>query len=73
MSARISKPALVARIYVVVVAITSLAGLIYAFAFPPPSMRMTAEGVPYYTPPVINPENGESLDVNALVRHYKGE
>jgi len=73
MSARISKPALAARIYVVAVAITSLAGLIYVFAFPPASMRVSAQGVPYFTPPVINPENGEPLDVDALVRHFKGE
>jgi len=72
MSAR-TRSALAARIYVAAVAIISLATLIYVFAFPPPSMQMSAEGVPYFTPPVINPENGESLDVDSLVRHFKGE
>lgn len=46
--------------------------LVYVYGAPPESMRVTRDGVPYFTPPVVNPATGESLDVNALARHFKG-
>ncbi len=39
----------------------------------PPYLRLTSAGVPYYTPPVINPATGKPLDLNVLVRHYEGK
>lgn len=56
-----------------IVTLASVATLIYVHVFPPPSMRLTREGVPHFTPPVINPATGEPLDVGELVRHYRGE
>lgn len=61
------------RLFSGLVAVVSIAGLIYVYAFPPQSMRMTRERVPHFTPPVIHPETGEALDVRELVRHYRGE
>ena len=54
-----------------VVAMT-IAALVYVYVWPPEGMRTTRDGVPYFTPPVINPATGKPLDVNALARHFKG-
>lgn len=61
------------RVFVAIVALASLAALIYIHAFPPSSMRVTRDGVPYFTPPTVNPETGEALEIDLLVRHFKGE
>ena len=29
------------------------------------------EGTPFFTPPVIDPDTGEALDLDELIRHYK--
>lgn len=63
---------LVMRAFSGLVVFATLAGLAYVFAFPPPSMRVTRDGVPHHAPPVINPATGEAVDLGTLVRHYKG-
>lgn len=60
------------RAIVAAVMLISLGSLVYVYAFPPPSMRVSRDGVPHFTPPTIHPETGEVLDVNRLVRHFKG-
>lgn len=47
--------------------------LAYIFIEQPDYLRATRAGVPYFTPPVINPLDGKPLDVNTLVRHYTGK
>jgi hypothetical protein len=64
---------LLTRVYVVFVALVSLATLAYVYIFPPVSMQTTRDGVPFFTPPVENPETGEPLDLGELVRHYRGD
>lgn len=61
------------RFYSVLVGIISIAALVYVYAFPPESMRVSRNGVPHFTPSVINPETGEAMDLNDLVRHYRGD
>lgn len=53
-------------------AIIIVAGLVYVYAKPPDSMRVNRDGMPYYTPPVVNPMTGESIQVEQLVNHYRG-
>lgn len=60
------------RAIVAAVVLISLGSLAYVYAFPPPSMRVSRDGVPHFTPPTIHPETGEVLDVNRLVRRFKG-
>lgn len=60
------------RAFVALVALLSVGGLVYVYADPPASMRVSRDGVPYFTPPVINPETGQPIAVDALVRRYKG-
>jgi len=64
---------LATKLFVALVSVLSLASLAYVYVFPPPSMRVTRDGVPYFTPPVLHPETGKPLDLGELVRHYKGE
>lgn len=61
------------RVFVAIVALSSLAALAYIHAFPPPSMRVSRDGVPYFTPPTVNPETGKPLEIDRLVRQFKGE
>ncbi len=61
------------RTYAILIAAISIGGLGYVYAYPPESMRVSRDGVPFFTPPVINPETGEPISVDALVRHYKGQ
>ena len=60
------------RAVVGLVALLSAAALVYVFVFPPPSLRVSRDGVPHFTPPTIHPVTGETLEVDRLARHYKG-
>jgi hypothetical protein len=51
----------------------SIGGLAYIFMDPPAYLHASRQGVPYFTPPVINPADGKALDLNMLVKHYKGK
>lgn len=66
-----------AKLQMVVFSILSIAitigCLAYIFIANPDYLKATREGVPYFTPPVINPADGKSLDLNRLVRHYEGK
>ena len=53
-------------------AIASIGGLLWMTFAPPPGMKATRDGVPYFTPPVIQPISGEVVPVETLVQHYKG-
>lgn len=51
--------------------LATLGSLIYIGVFQPDSLKQSREGVPFFTPPVVNPDGGEPLSVDALVEHYK--
>jgi len=59
-------------------ALAILAGLMtigtftYLVVAPPGYLHRTRDGVPYFTPPVINPVDGGALNVNRLAQYYKG-
>ncbi len=61
------------KIYSILIGLVSLGVLVYVYAFPPESMQVSREGVPHFTPNVVHPETGEPIDINDLVRHYKGD
>lgn len=54
-------------------AVASIAALAYIFVERPAYLRASAQGVPYFTPPVENPANGKALDLDMLVRHFEGK
>ncbi|MDA8363824.1 MAG: hypothetical protein M0Z84_08430 [Gammaproteobacteria bacterium] len=65
-----------ARIQMAFIALVGFAATIGSFVYllakPPAYLRATRDGVPFFTPPVINPVDGKPLSVNTLVRDYKG-
>ena len=54
-------------------AVVCVAGLAYIFVAHPAYLRTTAEGVPYYTPKVVDPLTNTPLDLGMLIRHYEGK
>lgn len=66
-------PRLLMRLYVAIAAVVSIGGYLWMTFAPPPGLKATKDGVPYFTPPVIHPISGEAIPVETLVRHYKGE
>ncbi len=62
-----------AHLYVLATALITLASLAYVYAKPPASMKVNRDGVTHLSPPVINPDTGESVELSALVRHYRGD
>lgn len=53
-------------------AIMTIGTLIYMLVAPPGYLHRTRNGVPYFTPPVINPAGGKPLNINRLAGYYKG-
>jgi hypothetical protein len=64
---------LLLRFLVACSAVVSIGGILWMTFAPPPGMKVTKDGVPYFMPPVIHPVTGEAIPVETLVRHYKGE
>lgn len=64
---------LLMRLFVALATIVSLGGYFWMTLAPPPGLKATSDGVPYFTPPVIHPISGEAIPVATLVSHYKGE
>ncbi|WP_131109780.1 hypothetical protein [Sulfuricystis thermophila] len=64
---------LLLRFLVVCSAVVSIGGILWMTFAPPPGMKATKDGVPYFTPPVVHPVTGEAIPLETLVRHYKGE
>ena len=64
---------LMMRAYLAVAVAVCAWGLYRVYAHPPQSMKVTRDGVPYFTPPVIDPGTGTQVSVETLIRHYKGE
>ncbi len=61
------------RYYSILIGIISAVALVYVYAFPPESMQVSRNGVPHFTPPIVNPDTGESMDLDELIRHYRGD
>lgn len=60
-------------VFSVLSAALSAAGLVYIFVAHPAYLRTTAQGVPYYTPKVVDPLTNKPLDLGTLIRHYEGK
>lgn len=52
--------------------VATAATFLYLVVKPPAYLRETRSGVPFFTPPVINPMTGKPLNPDILARHYKG-
>lgn len=64
---------LLMRLFVGIAAIVSIGGYLWMTLAPPPGLKLTRDGVPYLTPSVVHPISGETIPLETLVRHYKGD
>ncbi len=50
---------------------------VFCFAYilwaQPESLRVSRDGVPFFTPQVINPDDGKSISVDELIQHFKND
>jgi hypothetical protein len=60
-------------IYSILIGLIGIGGLVYIFVAQPSYLHASRNGVPYFTPPVVNPNGGKPLNMDMLARHYKGE
>ena len=60
-------------IFAAAVALVSVASLVHVFIQPSDELGRTREGTPFFTPPVVNPDNGEPIELDTLIEHYKSE
>lgn len=60
-------------IYSLLIALIGFGSYTYILVKQPAYLHATRTGVPYFTPEVVNPTGGKPLDLNELVRHYKGQ
>ena len=61
------------RAFATFVCALSIATLFYVFIVPMPSMFTSSDGIPHFTPNVIDPVSGETIRIKKLVQHFKGE
>ncbi len=57
----------------VIAALATIGSFVYLLGWPPAYLRESRNGVPYFTPPVINPVTNKPMSVDSLVRDYKGQ
>ena len=60
-------------VFSALVVVITLVSLLYPFVYRPEYLTKTRDGTPFFTPPVINPDTGEGIELDALIRHYKGD
>lgn len=58
-------------IFASLVALVSVASVVHVFVQPLDALARTREGTPFFTPPVLNPDNGEPITLDELIEHYK--
>ena len=50
---------------------------VFSFAYviwaQPESLRKSRDGVPFFTPPVANPDGGKPISVDELIQHFKND
>jgi hypothetical protein len=58
-------------LFAAVVVIVSIASIVHVAIQPLDEVARTRQGTPFFTPPVLNPDTGEPIEMDALVEHYK--
>ena len=53
------------------VALLSIASIVHVAVQPLDELARTRQGTPFFTPPVLNSDTGEALEMDTLVEHYK--
>jgi len=53
--------------------VVSVGGVAAMLIAPPPGFRKDRDGVAYFTPSVENPETGDAVSIQTLIRTYRGD
>ena len=60
-------------VFSLLIAIISFGSLAYIYVAQPDYLKVSRDGTPFLTPPIIHPDSGEAIQIDELIRHYKGE
>ena len=58
-------------VFSAVVGLISAAAVVHVLTRPADGFNRSREGTPFFTPPVLNPDTGEAIELDTLIRHYK--
>ena len=58
-------------VFSVLIGVASAVAVIHVLIQPAERFAKSREGTPFFTPPVIDPDTGEALELDTLIRHYK--
>lgn len=58
-------------LFAAAVVLVSIASIVHVAIQPLDELARTRQGTPFFTPPVINPDTGEGIQMDTLVEHYK--
>ena len=67
---RISKQ-LQLTLFAAAVALMSVGAVVHVAMQPLDDRTRTRQGTPFFTPPVIDPDTGQPIEIDTLVEHYK--
>ena len=57
-------------LFAAAVALVSVATIVHVAIQPLDELARTRQGTPFFTPPVLNPDTGEAIEMDTLVEHY---
>ena len=69
---RVSKQ-LQLTVFAAVVGLISIASIVHVAIQPLDELARTRHGIPFFTPPVIDPDTGAAVELDVLVEHYTSE
>ena len=58
-------------LFAAAVALVSVAAVVHVANQPLDELARSRQGTPFFTPPVLNPDTGEAIEMDTLVEHYK--
>ena len=58
-------------LFAAAVVLVSIASIVHVAIQPLDELARTRQGTPFFTPPVLNPDTGEPIEMDTLVEHYK--
>jgi len=59
------------KILVIFCTLLTIFSFVYIIWAKPESLRVSRDGVPFFTPKVINPDDGKAISVDELIQHFK--
>ena len=61
------------NVIAVLATLITIGSFVYILWKQPESLRVSRDGVPFFTPAVIHPDTGQPISIDELVNHFKAE